>query len=273
MPTGRPFPALQTAILVIALGGLLWQWGRMRRGRGAPHIVPREPFWVSAAAWVWLGLWLAGMPPRGFGGAPAWLLPGLGLLAAALVRLLHGEVPRVLAEETRRYAPDDAAGDAPPPRLDLEDRRLVRRLLSLRRRHAAELMRPLARVTALREGARVADAIARLREQPHWRLPVLDRAGGRVIGALDCRDLIDEALAPASGEDAGAGASEDVRKRCRPVTELPAAAPATDLVAALRADRNGLVAIIDRHGRVIGFAAWDHVFQTLVGGRAEEVDL
>jgi CBS domain containing-hemolysin-like protein len=271
MPIGRPFPALPTLVLLIALGGLFWQWWHMRRGRGTPHIIPRGPFWVSAGAWVWIGLWLA-RPPRGFAGIPAWLLPGLGLLAAALVRLLRAEVPRVLAEEARRYAPDDAA-DAPPARLDPEDRRLVRRLLSLRRRRAAELMLPLARVTALREGARVADAIARLREQAHWRLPLLDRAGGRVIGALDCRDLVDEALAPAAGADEPATASEDVRRRCQAVTELPAAAPAIELVAALRTDRHGLVAIVDRHGRVIGFAAWDHVFQTLVGGRAEEVGL
>jgi putative hemolysin len=273
MLTGRPFPALPAAILAIALGGLVWQWWHMRRGRGAPHIIPREPFWVSAGAWVWLGLWLARTPPRGLAGIPAWLLPGLGLLAAALVRLLRAEVPRVLAEERRRYAPDDAAPGTPPARLDPEDHRLVRRLLSLRRRSAAELMLPLSRVTALREGARVADAIALLREQARWRLPVLDRAGGRVIGALDCRDLVDEALALTEGADETRIASEDVRRRCWAVSELLAAAPAIDLVAALRADRRGLVAIVDRHGRVVGFAEWDHVFQTLVGGRGEEVSL
>lgn len=264
---------LRWIVWAIALGALAWQWWRVYRRPRALAWMPRAPFWLAAAAWVLLGLLFAAeRPVSPLARTVAWALPGLGLAAAALIRLIRVDVPRLVAEESEPGG-EALPGEEGPAELDLEDRRLVLRLVALRRRLAAELMLPLPRVASLQAGATVADALALLRARGHWRIPVIDPAGPRALGVIESRDLVREALAEAEGRLAPEQAREDLRHRCHPIPEVQATRTAADLVAALRADGHGLVAVVDRERRLLGFAAWDHVFQALVGRRGEEVGL
>ncbi|MBM3318044.1 MAG: CBS domain-containing protein [Candidatus Eisenbacteria bacterium] len=265
--------ALIAAALALALGALCWQWWRAYRSPQPLDRLPRAPFWTSVTAWVLLGLLLAPAreaewPAR----AAAWALPALGLFATALIRLIRAEVPGLVAEE-RLGGGRRAGARGEPGELDPEDRRLVQRMLSLRRRQAVELMLPLPRAATLRAGATLAEAVEALRARSQWRLPILDAEGRRALGVIESRDLARQALAAAQGLLAPDEAGEDVRRRCQPIPEVGAAQPAADLVVALRGDSHGLVAVVDRQGRVLGFASWDHVFQALVGRRGEEVAL
>jgi CBS domain containing-hemolysin-like protein len=274
MPDADPATFLTWAALLLGLLSLAWQIMRTQRIRGDPGFLPRMPFWLGGCGWVLLGLLLVARRHHGLALHPAaWLVPALGLLATALLRLSRAEVPRVIAEERLTYTyhvPSAVSPDAP---LDWEDRRLVLRLLSLRRRRVAELMAPLARVATLREGSRVGDALALFRNSGVWRIPFLDRAGMVARGVIDCRDLALAAVAQAQGTLSPEAAAEDLQQHARPIPTLAGSQPAADAVEALRENGRGLVAVLDRGGHVIGFVAWGHIFQALLGRRGEEVSL
>jgi len=276
MPEPGSQPPIAWVVLLAALAALVWQWLRARASGRVSGFLPRLPFWASVAAWILLGLILMARPPASAAARlTAWALPVAGLLAAALIRLIKAEVPRVLAEEAHGLEAE-RVGALPPrpagPRLDADDRRLIQRLVSLRRRSALELMVPLDQVRVLRETDRREDALALLRTGNVTRIPVLRDSGSRLVGVIDGRDLIASAGPPAATPATTDGAAE-LRALCRPAAEVAAAESGADLVEALRANGRGVAAVVDPQRQVLGFVAWTHIFRALLDKPADEVRL
>jgi CBS domain containing-hemolysin-like protein len=260
-------------LAVLALLAGLAQW--RVRGRPRARALPDSAFWVGVTAWVALGL-TAGRSRIAVtqGALVATLLAIVGLVGAALLQWLRverrGEMRRA---GTERGAPGSA--DAPEAAvLDAEDRRLARRLLSLRGRPAAQPMLSLARAATLGEDASVGEALDLLRRTRVTRIPVLDRTGRRAIGVIDGRDLIAIDLAP----DEAAGRPElsrasSVRAILAPLPEVRADSPLLAVLDTLREKPGGVVAVVDATGVLLGFLSWRHLFHALVGRPVGEVTL
>jgi CBS domain containing-hemolysin-like protein len=261
--------ALTAAALLACLGQ--WWAGTRSRARALPEVT----FWIGATGWVALGL-TAGVTrvAESRGGTLAMLLAIFGLVGTALLQWQRVERPRAVrfareAGEERR-----PAGETESAVLDSEDRRLARRLLSLRARPAAQPMLPLARAMTLGEGATLVEALALLRASRVKRIPVLDASGRRAIGVIDGRDLLSIGLAAAGPQEQGGLSSESsVREILTPIPAVRGDRPLLAALDVLRDNRGGVVAVVDAAGELLGFLSWDHLFQALLGRPVGEVTL
>lgn len=261
--------ALAAVALLAGLGQ--WQAGTRSRTRALPEVA----FWIGATGWVALGL-TAGMTrvAASRGVLFATLLAIVGLVGAALLQWLRVERSGAarFARETRdAHRPGEETETAV---LDPEDRRLARRLLSLRARPAAQPMLPLARAVTLDEGATLVEALALLRASRVKRIPVLDASGRRAIGVIDGRDLLSIGLAAAGPQEQGGLSPESsVREILAPIPAVRGDRPLLAALDVLRDNRGGVVAVVDAAGELLGFLSWDHLFHALLGRPVGEVTL
>jgi len=258
-------------LVVLALLAGFAQW--RVRDRPRARALPDSAFWLGAAAWVALGL-TAGRTRLGasYGALLATLLAIVGLIGTALLQWLRVErrgKPRG-AGAARAASGSIAASETAV--LDAEDRRLARRLLSLRARPAAQPMLSLARAVTLGEDASIAEALDLLRRTRATRIPVLDRTGRRAIGVIDGRDLLAIDLAPAAAAP-GLTRASSVRALLAPLPEVRADQPLLAVLDALREKPGGVVAVVDAAGVLLGFLSWRHLFHALLSRPVSEVTL
>ncbi|MCK4412170.1 MAG: CBS domain-containing protein [Candidatus Eisenbacteria sp.] len=263
-------PPIAVAILAIAMLALLWQWIAYRRAPRPAGRMPGPAFWVGAVAWVALGLLpREALPLAGWRIPLVWLLPALGLLAATVLHWSIAELPRLREQDPPPPPPGAGTGD--PAALDVDDVRLLQRLVALRQWRVADLLVPLARVATVRAASPWEEVLDRLRAGSNLRVPVLDDQGRQAIGLLDGRDLM--SLLPAAGDDAGLSRSALLRASCRSLPTLRADQRATELIEALRRDGCGLAAVTDAAGQLLGFVSWNQLFQALLDRPPAEAEL
>ncbi|MDX6345531.1 MAG: magnesium and cobalt exporter, family [Streptomyces sp.] len=178
-------------------------------------------------------------------------------LANSLLRLLgvepKNEVTSVFSDdELSRLVTD--AGQA-----GLLDERSALRLqdaLELGRRPVGEVVRPPEHVVRAPFGI-TPEGLERLAAESGFsRFPVAD-ADGRVLGYLHVKDALD-----AASRDRPFPLSA-----LRPITRVRAAVPLDDVLAAMRASRAHLAAVVDEEGRGIGLVTMEDVLKELVGTR------
>ncbi len=257
-------------ILVIAVLSLLWQILRAlrRKGQGRPAHDP--VFWIGATAWVVLGLLLRTYP--GFfplGDVGRWLLPTLGLLTAGGLGWALPEPPRFqrVADELpldEEEAPvvDTAEEEENGNGLGAEELQLVRRLVGLLSRRVADLMVPVTAVVHVDTHTPAAHVLELLASDGEIRIPVLDRAGTRAVGIIDGRDLLPSLYAAPAGEGTPAPRAGEL---CRRIATVDARKQVKKALEALRTEGNGVAAVVDSHGRLVGFLGWPMIFRVLVG--------
>jgi CBS domain containing-hemolysin-like protein len=177
--------------------------------------------------------------------------------ANSLLRLLgvepKNEVTSVFSDdELSRLVTD--AGQA-----GLLDERSALRLqdaLELGRRPVGEVVRPPEHVVRAPFGI-TPEGLERLAAESGFsRFPVAD-ADGRVLGYLHVKDALD-----AAPRDRPFPLSA-----LRPITRVRAAVPLDDVLAAMRASRAHLAAVVDEEGRGIGLVTMEDVLKELVGTR------
>jgi putative hemolysin len=268
--------SLAWAILAIALLALLWQWWTARRAGRSGRLPPRAPFWLGAVAWVLFGL--LEQHPVEVGGMRlplGWLLPAAGLLAAGMLRWSRVDLPSLMEHEAASAPADGLEDEEAEQRQQVEDAHLLRRLVSLRRRRAAELMVPLARAPVLRVQDSPEEVVACFGRTGGRYLPVLNEEGDAVLGVIDGRDWIAHAPA-ARGEGEPGRAGEPVpsiRALMRPVPVVSDRERAGTLLEILRRSGSGIAAIASDNGTLGGFVSWNQLFQALLGARAAGVAL
>jgi len=256
---------LSAGALALGLLALALQWLGMRsRGRG--RISGRAAFLAGAGAWVLFGLLQRG-PAESRGGAfvLGWLLPALGLCAAALLRWIRIDFPALLAEEEVTLPEAIAEAGEPTEALDAEDARLLQRLSSLRRRRVVEFVVPLARMPHVRVADSGEDVRARLARTASARLPLLEERGARLVGLLDGRDWLE--IAPAGGEGEPGVRASAWRARVREMPVFEGHRRTGELIEVLgrEGDRIGLAAVQSPAGDLLGFVGWEQIFRVLVG--------
>ncbi len=277
MPDESVFPLsseLLWILTAVAVLGLFWQWRVVRRNAPGGATLPGPGFWVVAGWWVLVGLLAQGKwRGSGAGTVLAWGLPVAGLLVLAALRWVGAELPRLLREESDQPRAGASAHDAGSRALDAEDVRLLQRLVSLRARPATQLMLPLARAAAIREGGSVEDVLALLRAGRALRIPVLDAGGMHVRGVIDGRDLIPAAFPAAFGPAEEPQRMEGLDRLWLRVPAVPSSRTAAELLESLRTTDAGVAVIVDPRDTALGLVSWDHLYQALLGRPADEVRL
>jgi putative hemolysin len=136
---------------------------------------------------------------------------------------------------------------------------------------------------ALRLGDRRVDALMTPRTQVEWldledgwevnkekirssnfsRFPVVEGGPETVLGILQVKDLLAEALA---------GESFDIRKATRPPLFVPNTVPALQLLETLKKSGEPLALVVDEYGDFDGIVTLDDILRALVGDIAEPGD-
>jgi CBS domain containing-hemolysin-like protein len=200
---------------------------------------------------------LLGPPLVGTARALRPVIFAINAFANSLLRLLgvepKNEVTSVFSDdELSRMVTD--AGQA-----GLLDERAAVRLqdaLELGRRPVGEVVRPSEHVVRAPLGI-TPEGLERLAAESGFsRFPVAD-ADGRVLGYLHVKDALN-----ATPRDRPFPLSA-----LRPITRVRAAVPLDDVLAAMRASRAHLAAVVDEEGRGIGLVTMEDVLMELVGTR------
>lgn len=186
-----------------------------------------------------------------------WLL---SVSTNALVRLLGGDPHKTADELSEEEIRDIVATHQGLPD---DQRRILDDVLSLRGRQISEVMRPRPEVVALDKTAKVADAVAQVRELPFSRYPVVDSSIDDIVGFLHVRDLF---------ETAAADPGRSVEDLVRPISYLPSTAGVLPTLTRLRADGHHIAVVVDEYGGTDGIVTLEDLVEEVVGEIFDEYD-
>lgn len=195
--------------------------------------------------------------------AAAWLLAPMVWIANALV----GAMLRSLGHRERRdpfVSRDDLRllfQVEPQGTTDVKDeeREMIEGIFDLGETTVREIMVPLVDVVAVPEEATVEEAVARIRESGHSRLPVYRERIDHVIGIVTALDLLQR------------GATEEsVKALLRPAYYVPETKRIDELLRELQRQRIQLAVVVDEYGGSEGIVSVEDVVEEIVGEIEDE---
>lgn len=187
-----------------------------------------------------------------------WLL---SVSTNAVVRLLGGDPKAskegISGEELRGLV---AAQES----LSTEERELIDDVISAGGRELAEVMVPRTEVEFLDADVPVAKAVAKVREMPHSRYPVVEGSADDVIGFVHVRDLLDPEISRRSLR---------VERLVRPVLRFPDSKAILPAMQEMRDAGSHLAIVVDEYGGTAGIVTLEDLVEELVGDIRDEFDL
>src|SRR5215212_3957849 len=148
--------------------------------------------------------------------------------------------------------------------LDSADAQLLQGVFTLDERRAGEVMTPRTRVTAMREGQTVREALEATRYAGHSRFPLLDRQGEQLLGVVYSRELTEALL---DGED-----NRPVEAYRHEIVIVPPSIPLDALLARLQQHRASICAVVDEYGALDGVVTVEDILEEIVGEIWDEDD-
>ena len=187
-----------------------------------------------------------------------WLLAPVVGVANVLVRAIlgglgHGERrdPFVSRSELRvlvEREPDGATDVLE------EEREMIEGIFDLVETSVREVMVPLVDVVAVPEDATIDEAVARVRESRHSRLPVYRERIDNVVGVVAVLDILSRG-----------GPGETIRTLMRPAHYVPATKRVSDLLPEMQRRRIQLAVVVDEYGASQGIVTVVDVIEEIVG--------
>jgi CBS domain containing-hemolysin-like protein len=188
----------------------------------------------------------------------AWLLaPVVGianLLVRAILRGLgHGERrdPFVSRADLRLLVEREPDGKTD---VKDEEREMIEGIFDLVETSVREVMVPLVDVVAVPEDASVDDAVAKIQESGHSRLPVFRERIDNVVGVVAALDIL-----------ARGASGEAIRTLMRPAHYVPATKRISDLLPEMQRRRIQLAVVVDEYGASEGIVTVGNVIEEIVG--------
>ena len=186
-----------------------------------------------------------------------WLL---SVSTNAVVRLLGGDPEAakegISGEELRGLV---AAQES----LTTEERELIDDVISAGGRDLASVMVPRTEVDFLEADLSVQKAVAKVRELPHSRYPVVEDSADDVIGFVHVRDLLDPEV----------HRSLRIRRLVRPVPRFPDSKAILNAMQEMRDGGSHLAIVADEYGGTAGIVTLEDLVEELVGDIRDEFDL
>jgi CBS domain containing-hemolysin-like protein len=170
-----------------------------------------------------------------------------------------------------RKGPDGESGAEPPQTPATGE--LVSHAREFQELTVGDVMKPRADIVAIEQGAGFGDVVARFVEAEHSRLPVYRETLDEPVGVVHVKDVF-KLLAATEGRPApDERILADGRRLVRSLLFVPAAMPAPELLALMRARRTHMALVIDEFGGTDGLATLEDLLEMLVGDISDEHDV
>jgi len=193
----------------------------------------------------------------------AWLLAPLVGTANVVVRAMlrglgHPERrdPFVSREDLRLLVETDPVGTTD---VREEEREMIEGIFDLVETSVREIMVPLVDVVAVPEEATVAEAVLRIRESGHSRLPVYRERIDHVVGVVTALDILHRGTE-----------GETVKTLARPAHYVPSTKRINDLLAEMQRHRLQLAVVVDEYGGSEGVVSVEDIVEEIVGEIRDE---
>lgn len=202
---------------------------------------------------------------RGFTTATAIPIRFLNGTANAILRKLGVEPTEELASAR---SPEELTAlvrrSAEKGTLSTSTATLLQRSLAFGERRAVDVMTPRVRMTALEQGAPVAQVLAAARQTGHSRFPVLGEQTRDVVGVVHVRHAVSVPFERRAEVTVGS-------VMVRPVA-VPATMKLDNLLATLRAGGLQMAVVADEFGNVDGIVTFEDLVEEIVGEVVDEHD-
>jgi len=224
-------------------------WGRVLPKsvfqQKADLLAPRVIYFVWLASYLFFPmLWVCSFVSRSFGGKQE---QGKGETDGGALE--RDELRHLLA------MPQDGSD------ILAEERMMVDRLIDLSDKKVHEVMIPLIDVVALPEVASWEEAVSRVVEKGHSRLPVFREKVLQIVGILHHFDLL---LAPEySGE---------ITPLVRPALYVPETKRVYELLLYMKKSGNSMAVVVDEYGGATGIITLEDILEEIVGEIEDEYD-
>ena len=140
-----------------------------------------------------------------------------------------------------------------------EEREMIEGIFDLGETNVREIMVPLVDVVAVPEEATVEEAVARIRESGHSRLPVYRERIDHVIGIVTALDVFQR------------GATEEsVNALLRPAYYVPETKRIDELLRDMQRQRIQLAVVVDEYGGSEGIVSVEDIVEEIVGEIEDE---
>ena len=154
---------------------------------------------------------------------------------------------------------------------------MIHNALELHNLAVREIMVPRHKIFSLPADMPVEDAMARVVEEQHSRVPVYDPEKGKenIIGLLYSKDLsrLMHMRLTAGLAVAGSESRMRVRNIMRDVLFVPEAKPVADLLSEFQTRKRHLAIVVDEFGSISGLVTVEDVLEQLVGELEDEFDV
>ncbi len=195
----------------------------------------------------------------------AWLLAPLVGLANLLVGgILRGlgrgqrRDPFVSRADLRLLVEAEPAGSTD---VREEEREMIEGIFDLVETSVREIMVPLVDVIAVPEEATVDEAVQRIRESGHSRLPVYRERIDQMVGTVTALDILQR------------GSEENtVKALLRPAYYVPATKRVSDLLPEMQRKRAQLAVVVDEYGGSEGIVTVEDIVEEIVGEIQDDRD-
>jgi len=186
---------------------------------------------------------------------------------------LHGLLRRRTAETVRdqmealvegRDPEEHHEHEGPPrPELDAQERTMLRNVLKLRGKTAADVMVPRADIVAMPEDLTLEQAIRLIQREGHSRFPVYREQLDDIVGMVHIKDVF-----ASVGREGPFSMAAVLR---RPLFVVPSV-PVLDLLLQMRQQRMHLALVVDEYGGIDGLVTIEDLVETITGDISDEHD-
>ena len=150
--------------------------------------------------------------------------------------------------------------------LERHERAMIHAILHLDETPVRELMVPRVDVVSLDVTSSLEDAVQRLLESGHSRLPLYEETKDNIVGILYSRDLL------AAGAHGANAASSAVRDLMRPAFFVPESKRVDEMLTEFQERRVHLAIVVDEYGGVAGIVTIEDLLEEIVGEIQDEFD-
>ncbi len=150
--------------------------------------------------------------------------------------------------------------------LELHERAMIHAILHLDETPVRELMVPRVDVISVDVTTPLDEAVERILDSGHSRLPVYEEGKDNIVGILYSRDLL---AAEARG---GRAASPALRDLMRPAFFVPESKRVDEMLTEFQERRVHIAIIVDEYGGVAGIVTIEDLLEEIVGEIQDEFD-
>ncbi|MCI0770192.1 MAG: HlyC/CorC family transporter [Chloroflexi bacterium] len=148
--------------------------------------------------------------------------------------------------------------------LEVEEEKMIRAIVALRRTAVKEVMVPRPDITAISVDTSLRDVIERFVESGHSRMPLFDGTLDNVVGVIYARDILRFSTSP--------GEEVDLRKIAREPYFVPETKKAHDLMREFLAKTIHFALVVDEYGGVEGVISLEDLLEEIVGEIEQEFE-